>query len=80
MLGWLSNVDCVAECRLPPRGQAPRYPPCSADEAKVFYAEKHENLWIEFVEQAVERAGYPELADTTGISKAEFAAKIQQLN
>jgi prophage maintenance system killer protein len=49
-------------------------------EAKVLYAEMHEDLWIEFVEQAIERAGYPELADTTGISKAAFVAKIQQLN
>ncbi len=49
-------------------------------EAKAFYAERHEDLWIEFVEQAVERASFPELADTTGISKAEFAAKIRQLD
>ena len=49
-------------------------------EAKVFYAERHEDLWIEFVEQAVERAGFPELTDTTGISKAEFAEKIRQLD
>jgi len=49
-------------------------------EAKIFYAEKHEELWTEFVEQAVERAGFPELADTTGISKAEFAENIRQLD
>jgi len=49
-------------------------------EAKVFYAEKHQDLWIEFVEKAVERAGFPELTDTTGISKAEFAEKIRRLD
>ncbi|RDZ48796.1 hypothetical protein C5B91_21635, partial [Haloferax sp. Atlit-10N] len=35
-------------------------------EAKVAYAEQHEELWIEFVEEAVERAGYPELKETLG--------------
>lgn len=49
-------------------------------EAKVFYAERYERLWIEFIEQAVERAGFPELVDTTGISKSEFAEKIRQLD
>ena len=49
-------------------------------EAKVFYAERHQHLWIEFVEQAVERAGFSGLTDTTGISKAEFAEKIRRLD
>jgi len=30
-------------------------------EAKIVYAEKHEDLWVTFVEEAVNRAGYPEL-------------------
>lgn len=46
-------------------------------EAKVVYAEKHEELWIEFVEEAVERAGYPELKETMGLSKTKFAEKVR---
>jgi hypothetical protein len=46
------------------------------NELKLFHAEKSEDPWIALVEQAVERADYPELVDTTGTSKAEFAAKI----
>ncbi|MDF9748437.1 hypothetical protein [Natrinema salsiterrestre] len=49
-------------------------------EAKLVYAEQHEDLWIEFVEEAVERAGYPELTETPGLSRAEFAEKIQDLD
>ena len=49
-------------------------------EAKVYYAQKHEELWIDFVEEAVERAGYPELKTQSGFSKAEFAEKIRQLD
>ncbi|SFP78650.1 hypothetical protein SAMN05216277_10844 [Halolamina pelagica] len=49
-------------------------------EAKIAYAEKHEDLWVTFVEEAVERAGYPELKETSGLSKAEFAEKIRDLN
>jgi hypothetical protein len=49
-------------------------------EAKIVYAEKHEDLWVTFVEEAVNRAGYPELKDTSGLSKAEFAEKIRNLD
>ncbi|MCO8266052.1 hypothetical protein NKF06_05495 [Haloferax sp. AB510] len=49
-------------------------------EAKVIYAEQHEELWIEFVEEAAERAGYPELKETPGLSKTAFAEKIRNLN
>ena len=49
-------------------------------EARIVYAEQHEGLWIEFVEEAVERAGYPELKETPGLSKAEFAEKIRNLD
>ncbi|MCG1004933.1 MULTISPECIES: hypothetical protein [Halobacterium] len=49
-------------------------------EAKIVYAEKHEDLWVTFVEGAVDRAGYPELKDTSGLSKAEFADKIRDLD
>ncbi|MDL0145125.1 hypothetical protein [Halobacterium salinarum] len=48
-------------------------------EAKEVYAKEHEELWIEFVEEAVERTGYPELTETSGLSKAEFAEKIRNL-
>ena len=49
-------------------------------EAKTIYAKKHEALWTEFVEEAVERAGYPELKETGGLSKVEFAEKIRNLD
>lgn len=49
-------------------------------EAKIIYARKHEKLWIEFVEEAVERAGYSELKEVSGLSKAEFAEKIRNLD
>jgi len=49
-------------------------------EAKIVYAEQHEDLWIEFVEEAVERAGDPELAETPGLSKAKFAEQIRDLD
>ena len=48
-------------------------------EAKAVYATRHEELWIEFVDEAVERAGEPELMETTGLSKAEFGEKIRNL-
>jgi hypothetical protein len=48
-------------------------------EAKVVYAEKHEELWIGFVEEAVERSGYPELKETPRLSKTEFAEQIRTL-
>ncbi|WP_225307739.1 MULTISPECIES: hypothetical protein [unclassified Haloarcula] len=49
-------------------------------EAKIAYAEKHEDLWVRFVEEAVDRASYPELKDMSGLSKAEFAEKIRNLD
>jgi len=49
-------------------------------EAKTIYAKKHEALWTEFVEEAAERAGYPELDVIDGLSKVEFAEKIRNLN
>ena len=49
-------------------------------EAKIVYAEKHEDLWVTFVEEAVERAGFPELKETPGLSKAEFAEKIRDID
>ena len=48
-------------------------------EARVVYAEKHEELWIGFVEEAVERAGYPELKGMPRLSKTEFAEQIRTL-
>ena len=48
-------------------------------EADVLYAQEHEELWIDFVEEAVKRAGYPELKDAPGLSKADFAERIRQL-
>jgi len=48
-------------------------------EAKEVYARRHEDLWIEFVANAVERAGYPELKEMPGLSKSEFAEKIREL-
>ena len=51
-----------------------------SSEAKIVYAEKHEDLWIEFVEEAVERAGYLELKETPGLPKGEFAGEIRNLD
>lgn len=48
-------------------------------EAKEAYARQHEELWIDFVEEAVERSGHPELKTTPGISKPEFAEEIRNL-
>lgn len=49
-------------------------------EAKTIYANKHEDLWVEFVDEAVERAGYPELKEVPALSKGEFAGKIRNLD
>lgn len=49
-------------------------------EAKEKYAQEHEQLWIEFVEEAVERTGYPEMKTAAALSKAEFAERIRQLD
>jgi hypothetical protein len=46
---------------------------------EVLHATAHEELWIEFVEEAVERTDNPELMETPGLSKAEFAEKIRTL-
>lgn len=47
--------------------------------AKERYAEKHEQLWIEFAEEAVERAGKPALEKQPGLTKPEFAEKARRL-
>ncbi|WP_231736950.1 hypothetical protein [Halobacterium sp. CBA1126] len=47
------------------------------NETKIVYAKKHEDLWVTFVEEAVERAIYPEVKGTPELSKAEFAEKIR---
>ena len=49
-------------------------------EAKNIYAKNHEALWAGFVEEAVERAGYPELKEAQGLSKKAFAEKIRNLD
>ena len=49
-------------------------------EAKNIYAKNHEVLWAGFVEEAVERAGYPELKEAQGLSKKAFAEKIRNLD
>lgn len=51
-------------------------PPSTAKER---YAKKHEQLWIEFAEEAVDRAGKSGLKDQSGITKREFAEEIQGL-
>ena len=48
-------------------------------EAKTVYAAAHEELRIEFVEEAVERTDNPELMEAPELSKAEFAEKIRTL-
>ena len=49
-------------------------------EAEKQYAQEHEQLWIEFVEEAVERTGYPEMKNAQALSKAAFAERIRQLD
>jgi len=49
-------------------------------EAEKQYAKAHEQLWIEFVEEAVERTGYPEMKNASALSKAAFAERIRQLD
>jgi prophage maintenance system killer protein len=49
-------------------------------EAKEKYAEEHELLWIELVEEAVERAGKAELKEQDGLNKREFANAISALD
>ncbi|WP_229504845.1 hypothetical protein [Natrinema versiforme] len=43
------------------------------------YAKRHENLWIDFTEEAVRRAGATELADIDGLPKHEFADDLKEL-
>lgn len=43
------------------------------------YAEQHERLMIEFIEDAVRRAGMDELLETHGLTKHEFAARLKDL-
>lgn len=45
-------------------------------EAREQYAEKHEQHWIKFVEEAVERTGNPELVETEGILKTTFSERL----
>lgn len=49
-------------------------------DAKEKYAQEHEQLWIKFVEEAVKRAGYPEMKNAAALSKTEFAERIRQLD
>mgnify|MGYP007099777603 CR=1 FL=1 len=51
----------------------------SGHDPEAVHATAHEELWIEFVEEAVERTDNPELMETPGLSKAEFAEKIRTL-
>ncbi len=43
------------------------------------YAEEHEELWIQFTEDAVRRSGHQELIDKLGLTKHEFADDLKQL-
>lgn len=43
------------------------------------YAEQHEQLWIDFTEEAVERAEMTELLTTDGLTKHEFADELKEL-
>lgn len=44
-----------------------------------YYAEQHEELWINFTEEAVRRAGMTDLLSTDGLSKHEFADELKEL-
>ncbi|MFP8953625.1 hypothetical protein ACLI4Z_11710 [Natrialbaceae archaeon A-arb3/5] len=43
------------------------------------YAERHEELWIDFTEEAVRRAGMTNMLDTDGLTKHEFADELKEL-
>jgi len=43
------------------------------------YAERHEELWIDFTKEAVRRAGMTELVDNDGLTKHEFADELKRL-
>jgi DNA-binding transcriptional regulator YiaG len=45
-------------------------------EARERYTEEHEELWIDFVETAIERADVPDLKQKVGLSKTEFAERL----
>jgi len=47
-------------------------------EAKVRYARKHRELWTMIVAEAVERAGYSELREKSGLSRTETAERIRR--
>ncbi len=47
-------------------------------DAQQRYAELHQNCWINFVENAVERAGRSELKETEGLSKRELAQELRR--
>ncbi|RQG86172.1 hypothetical protein EA462_17020 [Natrarchaeobius halalkaliphilus] len=49
-------------------------------EAKKRYAEEHEQLWISFVEEVVERVERSDLKDTPALSKSAFAEEIRNLD
>jgi hypothetical protein len=46
-------------------------------EVKQVYAERHEQLWIEFVTEAVERTGYSKLKETPGLEKESLPIKFE---
>lgn len=44
-----------------------------------WYAQRHEDLWIDFTEEAVRRAGTTELVNTDSLPKHEFADELKEL-
>jgi len=50
------------------------------NEAKERYATEHEQLWINFAEEAVERVGRADLKNKPALSKSEFAEKVRTLD
>ncbi len=43
------------------------------------YARQHEELWINFIENAVGRAGMTELLGANGLTKHEFVDELKDL-
>jgi len=43
------------------------------------YAKRHEDLWVDFTEEAVRRTGMTELVETDGLTKDEFADGLKEL-
>jgi hypothetical protein len=52
---------------------------CTLTRRKKVYAERHKELWIDFVEEGVRRSNSRVLVSHPALNKSEFATKMQNL-